>query len=741
MNRPLHILSIALLLMLSLASIVLLPSEASCRLSGEADLGYADYESSGTDRNYSGNSFTQRYSLLYDAAGTLAGGRLGKYDVGLGFEWLKFNTTEKQGDSPSRRINEDRAHLNYRGDLILNPKELPLKLRLYSQDPNRSVFSSGVIDSEQVSTFGGYTPVTTNITTGIDNGIHVTSGATLVMGVKNGMTNGYNEVLRHFPMLMLDYRDEINRDLNRLYPVNTRLSRLAFVSLNKKDNWFHYRYVTYDDKIDGTNNYKESQFQLGTVDNGLQRRWVDFTNWLNVSVDGQFTQRKYVRFQEDYDEMSINLFAKARRQTWELRTFNNFTRLDEINLDRITYMTTLPAYASGTISPTAGWSAYAKYDSNTMTTGGYFKTITGGYSVDTFRKSPFTLTHGLTAEQVSISSNSDTLILTGNIGTSSTRLFSDNLSLKARYDIRNYHTDSGGNGTNNFLDQEIKTMARYTPINQVRIIAQQDLRHTDGSSPSLASPVIGTAINSSIYQGPGSDGGNTGGSTFESTTNLRVEWTAAPRLNFNLSGTESIYVPEHGERDTASKLSAMADYNGKNLKIFSNSVYATGEINSGDSLSTFTSTNDASVIFSRSLDAKFNLTYVKTFGTNSPRAVFSAAQSLNYRYRAGSGFARDLFEINESFTYAEEVTTGVNTKSRHNTAMLGAKYFPLRQLMIAGGAKYFFENNGENAALNYYGTVAMNFRLLTASIDYAYGKNKADGRVEKRLSANLKKRF
>jgi hypothetical protein len=113
---------------------------------------------------------------------------------------------------------------------------------------------------------------------------------------------------------------------------------------------------------------------------------------------------------------------------------------------------------------------------------------------------------------------------------------------------------------------------------------------------------------------------------------------------------------------------------------------------------------------------------------------------------------RKIFEINETFTTIEEysgyntvaatvATTTATSKQRVNTFLLGTKYYPLRQMMIAGGARYSFVNGFENDAINYYGSLSVHFRLLDASLDYSYGKNRADNRVEKKFMANVKKRF
>lgn len=750
--------------MISLVSVFLLPRDASCRLSGEADLNYVKYDSSDNYQNASAHSFTQRYSVLYDTSGKLVNGRLGRYNVALGYDWLAFDSGTKSSVAPAENFGESKGHLYYRGEVVIDPKEVPFKLTLHSQDLNRSSFNSGA--SNYIQAFGSqasnlsvpsgysdsssrsnYISVPSTITTGIAGGTRTDSGVTLVMGVKNGMTNGYNEYLRHFPMLLLDYRDVINKDSSSITPVDNRLTRLAFVSLNKKDNWFHYRYVTYDDHVDRSNNYEEAQLQLGTVDHMLQRRWIDFTNWLNVSVDGQFTRRVQERSDENFNEFSLNLFGTARRQTWELRSFNNFTRLDEVNRDRITYMTSLPVYANGIISPTAGWSANTKYNDNHTAKGAYFRTASGAYNIDAFRKSFFTVSQGLSIEQVNTSDSSDALIMTGRVSTSSTTGFSRNLSLKADYNVRNYRSEANGNAST-FTEQEIKGVARYNLSNKMYMTAQQTSRFTSGSSPYFSSDIPGAVINSPQYVAP-RDGSMISRSSYQSISELNLAWIPKPRLNVGFTVSEDIFAPSSGVHSEITRLSASVEYTDNKFRLSSKTNFVSGgDVNSQFS-NYFHSSNSASYVFSRNLDAKVGMSYFKTFRSINRIDSVNAEQSLNYYYYHANGIIRKLFEINESFTSSEDLAnlqaaaeTTDTTKHRTNILMLGAKYYPLRLMMIAGGARYSFMNGGSGYdALNYYGSVSLNFQLLDASLDYNYGKNRVDNRVEKKISANVKKRF
>ena len=741
--------------MLALMSVFLLPREASCRLSGEGELRYVNFEATDSSGHLSSHSLTQRYSVLYDASGRLVNGRLGRYDVALGYEFLTFDTGIKSSAAPAESFGESKGHLFYKGEVLLDPKEIPFRLNIFSRDMNRSSFSKDSRDNQLFlvpSIAGGSATdrraldIPADTTTGIYGGTHIDSGATLVAGVKNGMTNGYNEILRHFPMLMLDYRDMINKDLGAVYPVDNRLSRLAFVSLNKKDNWFHYRYVTYNDYIDHSNNYNETQVQLGTVDQLLARRWIDFTNWLRVSADGQLTKRINEKSNENFEEFSLNFFATARRESWELRTFNNFTRLNEVNRDRLTYKTSLPLYASGIITPTAKWSAYSKYDDSHTEKGEYFTTVNGGYNVDSFSKSSFTLSHGLSVEQVDNSTGQSSLILTGRVATASSPKFSRDLSLKSEYSIREYR-NTNSSGSSNFLDQDLTTNVSYNLTNKLRIMVLQKNRFTSGTSQVFSNTELGATINNAQYQAPRGNL-NSGDSGYQSVTTLVTSWIPKPRLNLGMTLAEDIYVPTSGQKSAVSKMSATANYTRDKLKISSNTSFNYSDGNNDDTYNRLESANDVSYIFSRNLDAKIGFTYLKSFGVIDPVESINALQSLNYHHYQANGFARIVFEINEAFTSIEESASSagiagnaVTAKQRTNTLLLGAKYFPLRQIMIAAGTRYSFVNRFENDTISYYGSVSAHYQLLEAGLDYTYSKNKTDNRMEKKIMANVKKKF
>lgn len=753
----------------ALLSILLVPANAFCKLSAEAELNFVNFDvRDNTNQHLSAHSLTQRYSLLYEKADKIMDGRLGKYNVAIGYDWTTFDTTIKS-TSGSENPTASRGHILYRGEILIDPKELPLRLSAYSRDMNRDFFSEDYSNLLGTMSSGNLTG-SPQLATGIMDGLHLDSGATLVMGVKNGMTNGYNEMLRHFPMLMLDYRDVLNRDLNSQFPVHNRFSRLAFVSLNKVDNWFHYRILNYNDYINPDNNYKETQIQLGTVDQTMQRRWVDFSNWLQISADGQLTRRNQgasaagsslaqnMVASDSFTEFDLNLFGIARRDTWEARTFNNFNRLKEDN-GKITYRTTVPLYASGTLSADTGWSSRFSYKDDHDNLNNQFTDVSGGYRIDAFKRAPFTLSQQLDLEHAS-SNDVEMLVVSAALETTSTARLSRTLSLGASYNVRNY-SYSGAASASNFLDQTLRATAGYSPSNQTRWLLSQTARITSGTSQYVNSNILGATVISPQYADPRNNLG-VNGPSFQSITELSLYWNPLARLNVGFSVNEDIYLPENAQKSYRTNLIQTADYYGANFKLTSRNTISFDSAEKSTSSNTFNSYNRANYNFSRNLDAHMSLSYNRAIDTSFESNTLGFEEGVNYYYYKTNGMTRKLFEINQAFDHVENsstnsvitpsisssafstpYSTSVNNLYRSSSSnfSLGAKYYPIRQLLLAAGTRYSFFSNLGDYALTYYGAIGLNFRLLQANLEYMYGTARADGRIEKKITANVRKIF
>lgn len=710
------------LIFVVLVSFALVPREARCSLTAEADWGYLSNETTSPGYRSAAHSMTQRYSVYYSKSERLVNGRFGHYDVTLGYQLLTYDTSVKSTGSQAESFGESKGKILYSGEMLVNPKEMPLKIKIFSKDMTGGSFLTG----------GEKAP--RSIVSGIQDVQHVETGATLVMGVKNGMTNGYNEVLRHLPMLMLDYRDTIYKDRSSTVPVDTHLSRLAFVSLNKKDNWFHYRYVTFEDYIDNGNNYQETQVQLGTVDHMLQRRWIDFTNWLKVSADGQFTKnvKKNDGVLEDF---SLNVFGTALRKKWGVRTFNNFTRInDRSNSGNVIYKTAIPVYVDGIISRDSDWNAFVKYNNNHTDKGVYFNTLNGGYAIDAFRSSSFTLRQTLNAESIS-SPQTETLLMSGSVSTNSTQRFSRKWLVSASYNISNSHYNSHSeikDSSSSFTEQKLNTSASYNLNNYLRISVNQRNSFSTGTWESVVSTVSGATTNSPQYETSLENMGKYT-STYRSLTNLDVSWNPLPHLDIDFIASNDLITSQPSGKTEAVTLGFNLSYSDSNFKFSTQNKYLSTNAGKGTSVRV-SSANLINYMFNRNLEMSGKFSYVDDSAVHDGKSI-NVEQGLNYSMTSIMGFSRKLLEVTESVTYSESAS------KRNYGSRLGIKYYPLRQMMIGAGGKYSFVDNFKNENFGYYGSLSVEFRLLSAGLEYTYGKTKLDNVVEKRISANVRKRF
>ena len=722
---------------LALAASLFFHGTAHCALTGEAEVLYANYEASNSAGNHlSAHSLAHRYSLLYRDSGSVIDSRFGRYNIAAGYEWATFDATSKSTVGTDK-LSASKGHIRYLGEVLIDPKEVPFRLQMYSRDMSRTMFLNdrGLLTKSSVSSF---TDNTLSLPTGLLDGIHMESGATLVAGIKNGMSNGYNELLRHFPMLLLDYRDVIDRDLGSVAPVNTRFSRLAFVSLNKKDNWFHYRLLNFNDYLDPKKNYSEYQLQIGTVDQTLQHRWIDFSNWISVSADGQLTRRLNAYSADNYDEFDLNLFAIARRTTWEARSFTNFNRNHE-DTGRITYKTLVPVYVNGVLDANTSWSTRFSYNDNQNNRGDSFTDISGGYRIETFRQKKFTLSHSLNVEDAT-GSTLKTQVITGTLETTSTPLFDRNLTLAASYAVRNFNYDNAF-GRSNFLEQTAIGVATYSPNLQTRLALRQAFKLNRGNSQEVSSNINGAGLATAQIINPSNNSASVGNS-MQSTTEFSVGWTPRPRLDISLTASEDIFIPEVGQRSARTNVANTITYTSNRLKLASRNVYTytNDELSNGSSYS-YGSDSNATYTFSRSLDSSVGISYTKSVSGNSQTSeVFRLSQSLNYYLYQNTGMSRRVFEVNEAFSTTTENSTNPTTAS--NTELsLGFRYYPISRLSLSAGGRYQFYSTVSNYNLSYYASAGMNFKLFQASIDYNYGKRKSDGLTEKKLTANVKKSF
>lgn len=745
----------------SLAAPLLICSVASARLSGDASLTYAKYDGSAEDQAVSGrrnsmssNSFVQDYSLLYSSNGPIYNSRVGRYDVALGYNWTALDTTFSSSTQKDDSYNKTRGHLLFRGEVNLDPKEVPFRLNAYSRDMTRnSISNSNGIGIENFGSIFGYRDQATNI----NDGIHIESGATLVAGVKNGMTNGYNEILRHFPMILIDYKDTINKDLRSMNPVNDRLSRLAFVSLNKKDNWFHYRHTLYEDYRGKTidpntgavvydpslNNYVENEIQLGTVDQYMARRWIDFSNWIKVSTDIQFSKRKSNYQTNSIDDINLNLFVTGERKYWNARTFTAFNRYKDEN-NKLSYQATIPLYAAGVVSQDVSWNARTSYRNNhdidALGVSSNFANTLFGYRVDAYKRSPFTLSQSFDVEAAQ-TNLSDLITLSGSLETTSTDRYSRKVTLGAFYGIKNSLTSSSIASKSDFIEHRFDLRGGYTPTNTLRFEVRQNTTFTKGNVASFD----GTTRNSQIQLGqfinPRSLLSNDIGSeSFHSISTLSASWNPKPRLNIDFTLSEDVFKSAVlGVTPVTEVMTGIS---------FANDAWSASDVLKythgsreiqDDNANSISNSTSVRYVHSRNLDAAASASYSASSSKGDTFYDTKLEQRLNYNYFTRTGISRKLLEFNETLMYANG--TGDSSRTFNKALILGVRYYPISQLTLATGIGYSYTSSINDYTVVWNASAAANFKLLQASLDFVHGIRRADGARESKFTGNIRRSF
>lgn len=369
------------------------PTAEGARVTGSAELNWAEYrrEVDGVSDDKASH-FYQQYSILYQNNGLINAGRAGRWNMALGYEWNTLDTTVNGNDT-----GVDTGKILYQGDLVFAPGGLPFQLHAYSQDLQRSHLSYGggntfVARGVQDNIIDPY------IVDGLSNGQHITTGVTLLAGIQNGTYLGdYRDMLAAFPRLLFDYRDTYVRDLKGATPQHFHLRDLAFVSLNKKKNWFHYRVTDYTDYETSGNDYSERTFLLGTVDHLERRQWINLTNWLKISTDASLTLSEGKGLPGNgsgaSEQYQFNLFSRGKHDHWE---FSNFTTMSRAvsEGDIIESIFETPWFASGQFNPLDRWKLmtvgkrWVVNSGNTGVSAGRFKddsSLFGAFEVESRR--------------------------------------------------------------------------------------------------------------------------------------------------------------------------------------------------------------------------------------------------------------------------------------------------------------------------------------------------------------------
>lgn len=715
---------ILLLTIFTIAGLALFRGEASAAgLEAEAEWRYGRYESlAGGETTFKASHFTQQYSLLYNRKGKINSGRGGAYDLSLGGEW-----TDISSDMDGEDVDLDSTKLLYQGELLLAPGGLPFRLHLFSKDMHRTALLTG------------YTPdvgggmVSPDIIDNFSNGQHVETGVTLLLGIRNGSYLGrYREMLANFPRVLIDYRQTSVRNMKAREPQHFRMRDLAFVSLNKKDNWFHYRVRDYADFLNASENFLDKSYTLGTIDHTLKRQWINFTNWIRVSADGTYMVANPARTDVPVERTyNLNMFAVASRRDWGASTFATATRRTTENvLDR---KVSLPVYGHGRLSRDTSWraafsTANSIFDHFDDGTRDVKDVVFSSLQVDSWKTRAYRLTTTLKGEVKNDRGRKSSTNFLGGELYRNVRSPGD-MELYGRYSLARY-ADEGEEDS--FEHNGTLSVARdFGPLGRFEL--KQVLLHATGP--------LDAEVSSNIQPGgiEGLEGGDTGvesrtGKVWHATSTLDWELLSVRRMDNRLRLVYD-YLREGQESSDQIILSHRLQYDRQALRANVESEWVRGDDVGG--ISGFTSQdlnlgdlgggkerfmNNSSLSFSRGRqwEVAGRLTYQLARRSSGSSTGLKLAQEYSYNIYTTRGLTRKLATLYEELAY-EQVRGFAGDKQWVTDFTLGGAYFPLRVLELGANVRYrAFGQGAHDDNLRYTLLARWDFQKLKVEMDYAY---------------------
>ena len=721
--------SLVLIGMFLLGGIVLVP-QAQANLNGSVELGYITYDAKrGGNKVLEGSSFAQRYSILYSKSNERERSPFFVYSLALGYEWASFDTELK---SPFGTVERDRSEgvLHYQGSIYFDPPNIPVRLTAFIRDLNRIIFETNTQYNDLLN--GSNLLIAPSMPSGLLDGDRISAGATLIVGSKAGLPRGSFQWLTYFPLLMLDYRDELLRDLKSNSPVNQRQRRLGFVSLNRKDNWFHFRMFKTDDLLTPINSGTETQVQLGTIDENLRRRWINLTNWISVSADGQFSNVRSNTPGLSYEEYDLNLFGIATRRTWEGKTFINYNR----NVNP-TYSTNsqfrFPVYLNGIWNLDTDWylrgERYVRQLKPVAATGVQEvneSLNTAGVRINTFKRAPFTLSSNFTVETRNQPTLSNYLAIQAAVDTVSTPRFSTVYDVGASYALTSIISKDTNGNPNNSLNNALVLRAGVVPSPRVRVDFNQSLTIATGYNTNLYGGNLGP-----IDPGVGNRPITIKDNYLRSVTALNASYIYDARSSFGLTIGED-YLASSGESDAAFTFGVNARYSGPLVSAGFYSNYALHKNKQ------YTLQSNASFQYSPNKNISASLSATHGFdnllGTNQNVNLNERLSYYFFRYR---GAFRRYLDLTQSFTINYQKTPFGTQQNEFSLGVAGS-FYPTNRLFLSAGVMYYFQKPVHQI---YNASLGMNFNLFSASLDYTYGSVDVTKVREQRLAATVRRMF
>jgi len=681
---------------------------AQSSMSGSAELSYVNFKAEANGENvFSGNTLAQQYSVDWKTTNLVYKNQPRYYTVGLGYDWTSF-ATEVDDRGAKSEIGQVFGKFRYSGEVGFNSPSAPFTFRAYADNGR-----NGRLER--------------NITSGLmDDG--------LIYGISNlskGHVAGFSfsflsdqaasSSLRQLPRFYLDYREVVNKPVLNDGSSDDKTTELSVAGLNKENNWLQYSCTKYENFRNPLSNYLQQKIQIGLVDQVGRRKWAALTNWIDVSVDGSYKTRSGINdgsYDEEYD---LNFLAYARRRNWEARTVMNYNR--ELTVDRIEEKTRVPVYLKGVWSSDADWYASTgfnrarelKNDGSILTS--YSNSVTVGATMN--KRSSFTFSPLLRAETSQLKGGGDGYLLEVGANTQSTRYYSDKASILAGYRLK-FKDDGMGGATSSTWSNELRLSVDYRPVARLRLGLKEQVEHGRGFGFVEQSRLGSSLLSQNSLQ-----------QYTRVISSASVGFIASSSFSTSLEATHDLVLAEDGQ-DESIQIGYNLSYNKNDMGARFNSRYQRTYAGT-----TFYNTGDAYYRPNRHHEAYLKLKFDMSSGNNYDTTDFYLIQGYNYNLFTRSGATRPLATLLEESSFARK---SYNFESYDTYALqVTGRYFPTDRIALFGMGKYQYERGA--TTLLYSLGAAMDFRLLTTSLDYTLAKRDSDNRIERRLSASVKRTF
>lgn len=694
-------------------------AEARTSLGGVADLSYVNYDAKSDLNHASGSSLVQKYSLVWNATNLYYRSQPRYYDVTLAYDWLTFDTKYNDENS-SYRYKDTFGRLRYNGSVGYNPADIPIKFSAYANDDNNATFK-GALDANSI--------LGDTLIYNIQNKIISESyGASFIFDPALARSSA----ARGFPRLHLDYKEYFTKTLSSVYQMNNKTTELAVAGLSKENNWVQFKSLKYQDILEQKNNFEQQQIQIGLVDYTGKRLWSSLTNWIEVSADGRLTNRKS---QDSFEEYDLNFMAIATRRTWTARTFMNYNRLMESPVNSTNSLieaASIPLYIKGIYGPNTDWYATVSTQSAQRTVyspiasknDSHSNTVSVGAT--TFKRSDFTLSPSLnvsSSKDYTGPANLDVLL---SIETLSTNRFSSRASLAARMDF-SYQDDGNDSPVSRKWSDTLTVRAKYRAPNNkysysISEVLGVGIQNPSNIDPSQASPE----------------------KYLTTSTTASVAWTPSAALTNTVEGSYLQHSYERRRGSDETQFSHRISYDNQKSLYRLDTKYSQRNDAAGNSSITLANTGEFQYNPDRYHTGLLRYNYSKTNASSINESKFELTERYTYNFFTRSGVVRSLASVSQEYGYSAQNSngstgqSGLQTNSRHYL-MFSGRYSPTEKLTLTGSARYTNAKPAQTFA--YRAGLNVDFKLFTSSLDYAYAQRDSDNRIEKKLSANVRRSF